>query len=668
MVANAQLHLRRRAGAANLNRCVSGAVLAGILDQIHEALHHPVAIRPGLQAVGIDAVSRAEKKLAFASPLGQGNRLLHRLANTQGLELELQAAGFGSRDRQQARDQPPQPTALLLDDRQLMALVLGEVVGTPQQTAAVAGDQGDRIAQLVAHGAGELPLTLKGLGQAIQQLVEGMGKGLELVWFLARREALLLQRTGAHRAEDVTKTAQGEQAALNSAAIDDQRQQRRHQSCRGEDPIELALQGHVRAHVLQQIKAPGGFAQAEGRATHHVGAAFGVKGLRPGHAAHLFFGLKTQRRRGDDQIVAAELGQHHAGRKALGMPPEGQIKGGKVAQGSLQRLRIHLLRTAAQDDTLGPAHDVQLALITLLGKHLQVHHQQQSVAQQHSHQACAFQTPLNRCGWCREQAWPPWHQPTWEQHTHFKAEPSPCRPPTRGSPSKTGGGLGIKAALEAPVLARPITKLLLQLQLEQWKRGMVLRAESRNGTIGQCIQQHPILIGPLKINHAIEPVRRTATHQHLSLPDRRRCPANGVNDHSAAPGIGVAGPHGEGEHGSPSAEGARPGFRGGWIDHPALSGRDLGFDQRQRAALQPCGLKALGHGRTQPQVGTDQSQQQRKQRSAQTQSQQQLQQGEAPGTLAIHHRVSPPEATANTGCCATPLPPLGEAPHSGRCD
>ena len=100
-----------------------------------------------------------------------------------------------------------------------MALVLGEVVGTTQQTAAVAGDQSDRIAQLVAHSAGELPLTLKGLGQAIQQLVESMGEGPELFWFLARREALLLQRTGAHSAEGVAETAQGTKAALNAAAV-----------------------------------------------------------------------------------------------------------------------------------------------------------------------------------------------------------------------------------------------------------------------------------------------------------------------------------------------------------------------------------------------------------------------------------------------------------------
>ena len=153
-----------------------------------------------------------------------------------------------------------------------------------------------------------------------------MGERLKLLRFLIWREALLLQRTGAHSAEGVAEAAQGAKAALNAAAIQHQGDQRRQQGRHREDQIELALQGHVLAHILQQIEAPGGLAQGEGRATHQVGTSFGLKGLRTGHAAHLFFRLKAQRRRGDDQIVAAELRQHHAGRKARGMPPESQIK------------------------------------------------------------------------------------------------------------------------------------------------------------------------------------------------------------------------------------------------------------------------------------------------------------------------------------------------------
>ena len=130
MIAHAEQHHRLLTPTADLNRGLRRAVFAGVFNQIHQALHHLIAIGEGMDRVGIEVLRQTERKALFAGSFAKGDGLLHGIADAQRLQIHLQMAHFGTGERQQIRHQVPQPATFLFNNGQLVALLIAEIVGT----------------------------------------------------------------------------------------------------------------------------------------------------------------------------------------------------------------------------------------------------------------------------------------------------------------------------------------------------------------------------------------------------------------------------------------------------------------------------------------------------------------------------------------------------------
>ena len=98
-------------------------------------------------------------------------------------------------------------------------------------------------------------------------------------------------------------------------------------------------------------------------------------------------------------------------------------------------------------------------------------------------------------------------------------------------------------------------------------------------------------------------------------------------------GVWISGREGNGQHGPPACQGARPGLRGVGIGNHAVSQIAFSADQCEHLLLLPPRLKLLGHGRAQPQIAEEQLQQTTADQGSEGRGEQQLHQGESRSRL-----------------------------------
>ena len=239
----------------------------------------------------------------------------------------------------------------------LQALALGRRQGLAQQALGLAGDQGDRGAQLMGHAIGEGALPLPGGGEALLQLVEGGGDRLQLAGLLGFRQ----QGQGLGGPTDLLELAaegldRDHQAALEHLAQQGGGEQAGQAGRRQQQQQQLALPLDRGGHVLTHQQAggrPAGPPQA---------AAAG----EPGAAVP----------------VAAEAGRLGGlGRLQPHLHPQA-LQGGELAGGWGDRAAEILLD--------GP-HQLLMGLAAVDQAEQAAGGEQQAIAGQHGHQGTALE-------------------------------------------------------------------------------------------------------------------------------------------------------------------------------------------------------------------------------------------------------------------------------------
>src|SRR5882762_7933238 len=151
----------------------------GVREQVSEHLQDAVAVAQHRRRVGRDAL--ADVQAPLQEPGGQPRqRLRHRVAQVEGLEVHRLARELEAREVQQLLDERAQ--ALAGGARHLEALPLALVDGSHllgQQQLGVADHRHQRGAQLVGYVGEEVVLAAVGLLQPLVRLAQDAGALLD---------------------------------------------------------------------------------------------------------------------------------------------------------------------------------------------------------------------------------------------------------------------------------------------------------------------------------------------------------------------------------------------------------------------------------------------------------------------------------------------------------
>ena len=253
-----------------------------------------------------------------------------------------------------------------------------EVGAAALQAGGVAGHQGDRRAQFMAHRIHEGPLPLPGHRQAIQQVVEGAGDPLQLAGLGGQGQALIAKGFGFDLLHAVAEVLQGPESGLQhrpqQGAAHQGGESGKHQQQQG---VAL-LPADVEGHILKQMQGHSGLLGPHGHGAREIAVALIEPGARH-HPAALLAPHQGQR----GQAMAAIHGAGQGLGASGGLDPGVHADQGRMGgQGSLllhpgQQLAGHLPVGFAAVELRQPA----------------IGQQQHPIARQHRDQA-ARQQPL----------------------------------------------------------------------------------------------------------------------------------------------------------------------------------------------------------------------------------------------------------------------------------
>ena len=197
-----------------LHQAAGGAVLEGIVHQVDQTLLE--ALRIPHRVHSMLSLGRFRRQMQPSGSHGPQaiDHLKAGRSHIETLTPQGELAGITAGDIKQIGHHASHPGRLLLNQMELFPLRGAEVDAAALQAGRIAGHQGDRRTQFVAHGIHEGSLPLPGHRQAIEQIVEGAGDSLQFAGLGSQRQALAPKGFGFDLHHPVAELLQGPESGV----------------------------------------------------------------------------------------------------------------------------------------------------------------------------------------------------------------------------------------------------------------------------------------------------------------------------------------------------------------------------------------------------------------------------------------------------------------------